>query len=50
MRRTAERLLGAGLVSYAVALTLRPLDEADSFFHLSLGRAVLRAVRVRATP
>ncbi|HEX7477799.1 MAG TPA: hypothetical protein VF331_08330 [Polyangiales bacterium] len=35
-------LLPAGLVLYAGVLAWRPLDEADVFFHLTLGRAVLR--------
>ncbi|MET0386986.1 MAG: hypothetical protein ABW321_13555 [Polyangiales bacterium] len=36
-------LLAAGLVLHAIGLAVRPLDEADTFFHLSLGRAVLQA-------
>jgi hypothetical protein len=32
-----------GVVAYAAALAARPIDEADNFFHLSLGRAVLAA-------
>jgi hypothetical protein len=38
-KRLAELLLSA----YGFALACRPFDEADTFFHLSLGRAVLRA-------
>ena len=37
------RVLDGLLVLYAVVLAWRPLDEADTFFHLSLGRAVLHA-------
>lgn len=38
-----SQLLAAGLTLYGIVLAWRPLDEADSFFHLSLGRAVLHA-------
>lgn len=43
MRVHRQRLLTAALSLYGLALAVRPLDEADTFFHLSLGRAVLRA-------
>ena len=43
MRDRSQRALDSLLVLYAVVLSWRPLDEADTFFHLSLGRAVLRA-------
>jgi hypothetical protein len=34
---------GAVMSLYAALLALHPIDEADVFFHLTLGRAVLRA-------
>ena len=43
MQLDRNRLARALLSAYGFALAYRPLDEADTFFHLSLGRAVLRA-------
>jgi hypothetical protein len=41
--RRFTRALELALVAYSALLAARPLDEGDTFFHLSLGRAVLRA-------
>jgi hypothetical protein len=41
-QRRVRQLLTAVLSAYGFALGCRGLDEADTFFHLSLGRAVLR--------
>lgn len=41
--RRVRQALGLALTCYGFALGFRPVDEADTFFHLSLGRAVLRA-------
>jgi hypothetical protein len=41
--RRFARALELALVSYSALLAARPFDEGDTFFHLSLGRAVLRA-------
>ena len=43
MRDRPQSAWDSLLVLYAVALAWRPLDEADTFFHLTLGRAVLNA-------
>ena len=42
-RHRFARALELALVLYSALLAARPLDEGDTFFHLSLGRAVLRA-------
>ena len=49
MRPRLERLWTAAVCVYAACLAWRPLEEADTFFHLSLGRAVL-ASHARIVP
>src|SRR4051812_6533029 len=41
-RTRADAAYSVGMVAYAAVLAARPLDEADNFFHLTLGRAVLQ--------
>jgi hypothetical protein len=41
-RARAEAAFPVGMVVYAAWLAARPIDEADNFFHLTLGRAVLQ--------
>jgi hypothetical protein len=40
-RSRVDAAFSAGVCLYAALLAWRPLDEADTFFHLTLGRAVL---------
>jgi hypothetical protein len=42
LRSRLDAAFTAGVCLYVALLALRPLDEADTFFHLTLGRAVLQ--------
>jgi hypothetical protein len=42
LRSRVDAAFSAGVCLYAALLAWRPLDEADTFFHLTLGRAVLQ--------